>query len=127
MGQETLVVIDDNRAFAEFLKSLIEEHCALTVVAIADNGESGVELTESLQPVGVIVDLSVPGLNGLETIRRLRAHDQDLRILAVSMWNASQYVSAALGQGANAFVPKTSLSRDLIPVLRGWCFCPPID
>ena len=118
MGQKTLLVIDDNRAFAEFLKSFIEEQCGLTVLGVAGSGEEGLHLAETLRPAGVIVDLKMPGLSGLETIRRLRAQNEKLRILAVSMWNASQYVTAALGQGANGFVPKTSLSRDLIPALQ---------
>jgi len=114
----SVLLVDDNPAFLRIATRFLEEHEDVVVVGAAGGGEEALALAEDLQPDIVLIDLAMPGLSGLETIPHLRAVLPGVGIIALTMLDTNSYWQAALAAGADDFVPKASLDRDLLPAMR---------
>ena len=83
-----------------------------SVLATAENGEEGVELAASLAPDLVLMDVQMPGIDGLEATRRMMALDEPPRVLVMSTHESGNYEEPALAAGAIGFIPKSSFGMD---------------
>jgi DNA-binding NarL/FixJ family response regulator len=88
------------------------------VVAEAGNGLEALQLVEQLRPNVLVLDLMMPGLNGLEVTRQLSKHSPKTSIVILSMYANEAYVLEALANGASAYVLKDSNSADLVHAVR---------
>jgi DNA-binding NarL/FixJ family response regulator len=107
----SIVLVDDQLDFLTFLRDRLGRSAALDVVGEATTGEAALALIPELQPEPdvVLLDVEMPGLDGFETARRMRAVAPRVRIILTSASRSAEYGRAAVGLGA-AFVPKRSLS-----------------
>ena len=121
-----MVVADDERSFREALKRLVQaEHEAIAVYE-AVNGLEAVALARQLHPDLLLLDLAMPGCNGLEAARRIRAEWPAARIAVCSVHAHPSCAAAALEAGADCFLTKKSLAGELGPLLqRLWAPAPP--
>jgi DNA-binding NarL/FixJ family response regulator len=118
MKSISVLLVDDNPSFLRIATRFLQEHDDVAVVGAAGGGEEALALAQDLHPDVVLIDLAMPGLNGLETIPRLRAMLPAVGIIALTMLDTNSYWQAALAAGANDFVPKASLDTDLLPAIR---------
>jgi DNA-binding NarL/FixJ family response regulator len=117
-ARPALLLVDDHTIVREGLRRILE--------AVADEWQlveagSGFQALESLrrQPVALaIVDLSMPGMNGLELIKRIRAEHPHVKVLVLSMHAEEQYALRAFRAGANGYVTKDSASAELVAAVR---------
>ena len=108
-----IVIADDHGIMREGLRSLIEKLPGMTVVADAENGRLAVELVERHKPDILILDVSMPELNGIEAARRIRADGSSTRIIALSMHADRRFVGEMLKAGASGYLLKDCVFEEL--------------
>jgi len=114
----SVLVVDDHRMFAESLALLIETEPDIEVVGLAATGEEGVEMASSLSPHVVLLDLELPGIDGVEATRRIAAETPSSRVVLISAAPDDDAVADAILAGASGLVPKVAAPERLIPAIR---------
>ena len=113
-----LLLVDDHTIVREGLKRILEAHCDGWQVAEASSASQALENLR-LQPFDVlIVDLSMPGMSGLDLIRRVRDDHPSMGILVLSMHAEEQYAMRSFKAGANGYVTKDSAATELVAAVR---------
>ena len=113
-----VLLVDDHAVVREGYKNLLENYPDIEVVAEAPSGEIACKLYVDFNPDVVIMDLSMPGMGGLEAIRRISARDPEAKILVFSMHEDTVFVEQALQAGARGYISKSSAASDLIEALQ---------
>ena len=113
-----IVLADDHEMVRQGLARLLQDEPDLTVVGTASDGLAAVRLVEEVQPDVLIVDLMMPGLNGLEVTRQLTQKYSDLRVVVLSMHADEAYVLEALRNGARGYVLKEAGRTDLVQAIH---------
>lgn len=111
----TILLVDDHRILREGLRALLERRHDLEVIAEAEDGRTAVELARTLRPHLVIVDVTMPGLNGIEATRRIKAEVPGVRVIALSMHAEAKLVGSMLTAGAAGYLLKSKTAP-----LRNW-------
>lgn len=123
-----LFLVDDHAIVRAGVKALLAHHDALDVVGEADSGEEALARVPAAAPDVVLLDLSLPGINGIETARALRRLYPQARLVALSMHEDPEYVQGFLEAGGSGYVPKSSLETQLVDailaVARGEYYAP---
>ncbi len=114
----TIVLADDHKIVRQGLRALLEAEPDFQVVGEAGNGLEAVQMVERLAPEVLVLDLMMPGLNGLEVARQLSKRSPQTRIVILSMHDNEAYVLRALMNGATAYVLKDSSANDLSRAVR---------
>ena len=113
-----VLIADDHEVVAEGLKHLIEAQADMQVVAIAGDGREAVRQAEELRPDVVLMDLSMPELNGADATRVLLEQDPGRKVIVLSMYADHEYVRRALKSGALGYVVKRSAAKDVVGAIR---------
>jgi two-component system, NarL family, response regulator NreC len=111
----TILLADDHHVVRQGLRSLLESEPGFGVVGEASNGMETVNMVEKLHPHVLVLDLMMPGLNGLEVTRRVR---EKTRVLILSMHADESYVIEALKNGAYGYLLKDSTATELVQAVR---------
>lgn len=119
IGAIRILVADDHTLVRESLVAMLAADPELAVVAQAADGVEALALAESLRPDVAIVDISMPRLNGIEVVRRLRAARPATRVLALTMHPEDDYVLQMVQAGAAGYLVKDSAIADLIAAVKG--------
>lgn len=107
-----VLIVDDQMPFREASKMVVELTDGFELVGEAENGEQAVELTASLAPDLVLMDVQMPGIDGLEATRRIMELDRPPHVLVMSTHESGNYARPALDAGAFRFLPKSSFGMD---------------
>ncbi|ADI14900.1 response regulator [Truepera radiovictrix] len=118
MAQPRLFLVDDHAVVRSGIRLLLEAHGGALVVGEADSGEAALERVPELAPDIVLLDLTLPGMNGIETARSLKARLPSVRLIALSMHEDPEYVRGFLEAGGNGYVPKSALETQLLDAIR---------
>jgi two-component system, NarL family, response regulator NreC len=110
----TILLADDHHVMRQGLRMLLEAQEDFRVVAEAGDGLEAVKLAERLKPHVLIVDLMMPGINGLEVARQVSHHSPQTRIIVLSMYGNEPYVLEALRNGAVGYVLKDADAAELL-------------
>lgn len=113
-----VALIDDHPIVRQGLRNLLQTEPSFAVVAEADDGITGLELVQRVKPDVLIVDLMMPGLNGLDLIKQILKHLPRLRIVVLSMQSADSYVVEALHSGAAGYVLKETGPSEIIHAIK---------
>lgn len=117
MGLKILIA-DDHTIVREGLRALIEKEADLEVVAEADNGKRAVQLARQHQPHVVVMDISMPEMNGIEATRLIVTELPEVRILALSMETDRRFVVEILKSGATGYLLKDAAFSELATAIR---------
>jgi DNA-binding NarL/FixJ family response regulator len=109
-----ILLADDHRMFRDGLRPLLDRQRSLQVVGEAADGRELLALVESLRPDLVVVDISMPGLNGIEAARRIRELDPAIRVAMLSMHADRRFVLESLKAGASAYLLKDDGFDELV-------------
>lgn len=113
-----LLIVDDHPIFRQGIGQLIRNVQGVTICGEADNAQHALEATRRLLPDIVLLDISMPGTNGIEVIKLLLAEQPKLRILVLSMHDESLYALRALRAGAKGYVMKQQAMEQVADALR---------
>jgi len=129
----SVLLVDDHAVVREGYRRLLEWASGIRVVGEAANGPDAVRMNQSLRPDVVVMDLAMPGVSGLDAMRRILAHAPQARVLIFSMHEEPIFAERALDGGAYGYVTKSSAGDVLVEavraVARGERFVrhPPVD
>ncbi|HWR51057.1 MAG TPA: response regulator transcription factor [Bryobacteraceae bacterium] len=113
-----ILIVDDHKIFRDGIKSILEKREDFRVVGEADNGSDAVQTCKRLKPELVLMDIGLPGLNGIEATVEIMRHCPDCKVVILSMYDDESSVVGAIRSGARAFVLKNASSEDLVDALR---------
>jgi len=113
-----VVVVDDHTLHRDGTRQILEAYPDLQVVGDADSGEVALALVNQLHPDVVLMDIRLPGMNGIEVTRRLTRDHPDVRVIMVSAYDEDEYVRGALEAGAAGYLRKTATCRELVQAVR---------
>lgn len=114
----TIVLADDHQVVRQGLKALLDAEPDLRVVGEAGDGLQAIRRVELVSPRVLVLDLMMPGLNGLDVIPQIKKRSPHTQIVVLSMYSNEAYVLEALSSGASAYVLKDSSSGDLVHAVR---------
>ncbi|GLY35500.1 DNA-binding response regulator [Amycolatopsis sp. NBRC 101858] len=112
-----VLVVDDEPMVGEFLRSLLDGAGRLTVVAVGHDGAEGVELVVRHEPHVVLMDLRMPGVDGVRATREIRALPDPPAVIAMTTVDTDEHVLGALDAGASGFILKTTPPAQLVPLV----------
>nr|HID13511.1 response regulator transcription factor [Anaerolineae bacterium] len=113
-----LLLADDHGVVREGIRSILSDYSEFAVVAEAEDGHQTVELAREVQPDAVILDLMLPGLDGLQVTRRLRQVQPGIKIVVLSARTELEVVDQVMATGADGYVSKARCTEDLVNALR---------
>ena len=114
-----ILLVDDNPTFLTAAERLLTSRpSSFAVVGRACSGEEALERVVALQPDLVLMDVAMPGLNGLEATRRIKAEPDPPRVIVLTLHDGAVYRDAARNAGADGFVSKARLDQALVPLAR---------
>jgi two-component system response regulator NreC len=124
-----ILLVDDHAMFRAGIRALIDAEDRLQVVGEASTGDEAVDLVRELKPDVVVMDLAMPGSNGLEATRRISALELNTNVLVLTVHAEEEYLVPVVEAGASGYLTKTSADIDLLEairvVARGQVFLPP--
>lgn len=114
----SVLLVDDHTVVRTGFRLLLESTPDVRVIAEADSGEAACRRYDETTPDIVVLDLSMPGIGGLETLRRIRARNQSAKMLALSAHDDLMHARRALRQGALGFLSKRTAPETLLEAVR---------
>ena len=125
----TILLADDHALVRQCLRTLLSEQPGLRVIGEADSGRAAVRMARELRPAVVLMDVTMPGLNGIDATRAIRRGSPETRVVAVSMHPERQFVSQMLAADASGYVLKDCPFEELLAAIdaagRGETFISP--
>ena len=118
MGRTRILIVDDHEIFRKGLRSVLESRSELEICGEATNGLEAVEKTKQMQPDVILMDISMPYLDGLQATREIRSEVPKSLILLLSQHDSPHMLAAALNAGASAYVTKSQVFQCLLEALR---------
>lgn len=119
MGEKLRILLaEDHQTVREGVKLLVNAQSDMEVVGEASDGDEAIKEVERLKPDILIMDISMPGLNGLRATKKLRQMSSDIKILTLSRHTDDGYLQQILAAGANGYVLKQSAPTNLITAIR---------
>lgn len=116
-GKLRIVLADDHHLIRSGLKLLLGSNETLSIVGEASDGASALLLAEKLQPDILLLDLAMPGMDGLECLRELKRRNLPTRVIVLSMFEDENYVLAAMSAGAQGYVQKSAIDTELFQAI----------
>ncbi len=113
-----ILLVDDHTLFREGIRALLSTEADIQVVGEAADGQQAIELAEKLSPDIIVMDLVMPGVNGMQAAQQLHDKHPNIRILILSMYDDDEYICQILKAGASGYVLKRAASDDLLRAIR---------
>jgi len=108
-----LILADDHKIMREGLRALLAKQKEIELIAEADSGRGVIELCAQLHPDVVVIDISMPDLNGIDAARQITRQAPDIKVIALSMHSDKKYVKEMLAAGASGYLLKDAAFEEL--------------
>jgi len=113
-----VLLVDDHKIMRDGIKAILKHSEDFHVVGEAEDGSDAVQMCRRLKPAIVVMDIGLPGLNGIEATTEILRHCPETKVLVLSMYDDEHTVVSAIRSGARAFVLKKASDNDLLDALR---------
>jgi two-component system response regulator NreC len=113
-----ILLVDDHEIVRAGLRMLLQSQSDIEIIGEADNGQQALDQCRQQRPDVVIMDITMPGLSGLEVTRQLKQQFPDTAVLALTIHEGEQYFFEMLNAGASGYVPKRAAPTDLVNAIR---------
>ncbi len=118
MNEIRIVLVDDHRVVREGTRQILQKETDLRVIGEAGDGEEAIKLVSELKPDVVVMDISMPRLNGIEATKRIKAMSPHIAVLILTAYEQDQYIFAALEAGAAGYLLKDIQGQELVAAIR---------
>ena len=116
--QYRIIIAEDHTILREGLRALLSADPRFEVVAEAADGRAAIERCEDLTPDLLLIDLSMPRMNGLEAIREVKRQNSDIKVIALTVHKTEEYILATLQAGADGYVLKDATHSELVMAIE---------
>jgi DNA-binding NarL/FixJ family response regulator len=113
-----VLLVDDHKIMRDGIRAILRHNEEFVIVGEAENGAEAVQLCRRKKPEIVLMDIGLPGLNGIEATQEILRHVPETRVIILSMYDDEHSVVSAIRSGARAFVLKRASDNDLVDALR---------
>ena len=113
-----VIIAEDHTILREGLRALLSSDSRFEVVAEAEDGRAAVEFCEDHLPDLLLIDLSMPRMNGLEAIKEIKKNNSEIKIIALTVHRTEEYILATLQAGANGYVLKDATHSELMMAME---------
>jgi len=114
----TIVLVDDHSLFRNGLRLLLEEEPDMSVVGEAGDGKEAIERVRELSPDIVVMDITMPNLDGMEATRQILSKSPDSKVVALSIHSSKRFIEGMLSAGAAGYILKDSVPEEMIQGIR---------
>ncbi len=118
MDKVKILIVDDHALLREGIRALLGVHDEIEIVGEASDGNEAIQKALEFTPDVILMDLVMPGMDGLEATRRIRKSIPAAKVLVLTQYETRQYILAAIKAGAAGYVPKKALSSELLTAIR---------
>ena len=112
------LIVDDDGSFRRRVKGLLASERDIEVIGEAADGQEAILKARELEPDLVLMDVRMPGMNGVNATRQLKNEMPELKVLILTIFDLQEYREAAMASGASGYVIKKSLIEELMPAIR---------
>ncbi|MDR6226451.1 response regulator transcription factor [Desmospora profundinema] len=113
-----VLLVDDHAVLRDGLSNIISLEQDMEVVGQANSGAKALEMVDELDPQVILMDINMPGMSGVEAIRRIRAKNQKVAVLVLTMFDRDEYLYESIRAGATGYLLKDAPSSDVIEAIR---------
>jgi DNA-binding NarL/FixJ family response regulator len=124
MAALRILLVDDSAEFLESAARFLTMRADMNLVGSASSGHDAIARALELKPDLVLIDLAMPGMNGLEATRLLKAHSDAPRVVIMTLYDNNEYREAAREAAADGFIAKSAIGSQLFPMIAS-LFAPP--
>lgn len=117
-GHIRILLVDDHEPFRRYISSMLQERAHLQVVGESDDGLQAVRKAEALQPDLILLDVGLPGINGIEAARQILKVARRARIIFLTQESSPEVVQEAFDLGAWAYIIKAQAGSELLPAVQ---------
>jgi DNA-binding NarL/FixJ family response regulator len=118
MNKTTILVADDHPLLREGIVQLLDKEADIEVVGQAADGEEAVRLADEKTPDVVVMDIEMPGIDGLEATRQIKAAHPEISVLVLTIHDDEEIIAALLAAGAAGYLLKTTYGKELVQAIR---------
>ncbi len=118
MNKIKLLVVDDHAVMRDGIRALLSVHDDIEIVGEASEGKEAVEKSQDLSPDVIVMDIAMPGMDGLEATRRITKKYPRMRVLVLTQHDNKEYILSAMKAGASGYVPKRALGSELVSAIH---------
>ena len=118
MQTTRILIVDDNAMFRGYIKEHLAPEPDIEVIGEAADAQEAVRKVRELKPDLVLMDVRMPGINGIEATRQLKEEMPELKVIVLTIFDLEEYREAAMASGADGYVVKKSLIEELVPAIR---------
>lgn len=115
---QTILLVDDHEIIIDGIKAMLEKEKDIKIVGEANNGIEAIEKVQSLKPDIVLMDISMPELNGIEATKSIKKEYQDTKILMLTQHESKEYVLQVMKAGADGYLLKNSKKEELLNAIN---------
>lgn len=125
----SIMLVDDHAILISGLKILLQKQSSYQVVGVAEDGHKAIELYDKLKPDILLLDISLPGMDGLQVLKKIRSRYEQAKVIILTMYEDEEYVSLIMKAGASGYVPKVAVDEELYSaidaVMEGYIYLRP--
>ncbi len=118
MGKIRILLVDDHTVMRDGIRALLSLHSDLEIAGEASEGKEAIEKAQELMPDVIVMDIAMPGMDGLEATRRITKKNPKARVLMLTQHDNKEYVLSTIKAGATGYVPKRALGSELVSAIR---------
>lgn len=118
MSKIKILIVDDHAMLRDGIRALLSLHDDFEIVGEAREGKESIEKARECSPDVILMDLAMPGMDGLEATRHIRKENPATRVLALTQHEDREYILSAISAGVTGYIPKRALSSELMTAIR---------